>query len=79
MRVLQAQNRSGPLISIIASLPGGYLDYKTGSNLGVTNAATVAMPAPTNAMNGSNKNCGNWYTVSPSFSRQYLHAFIFVG
>ena len=44
--------------------PGGSLNYSINTNLSITTAATVAVPAPTNALNGSTRNCGDWYTVS---------------
>ena len=48
------------------SPPGGLLNYTTETNLSVTTAASIVAPAPTNAMTGSNRDCAEWYTVSPS-------------
>lgn len=43
--------------------PGGSLNPSSSTNLSVSTAATVAASVPTNAMTGSNKDCGDWYTV----------------
>ncbi|KAI9823660.1 MAG: hypothetical protein M1826_007678 [Phylliscum demangeonii] len=48
---------------VCVSPPGGYLDSGTRSNVSTATAATAAVPAPTNAMLGSNRKCGNWYTI----------------
>lgn len=56
------------------SPPGGTIDYATNDNSSITTAATVAAPEPTNAMKGSNKNCGNWYIVSLKSRRHLLYA-----
>ncbi|KAL5342008.1 hypothetical protein BJX70DRAFT_12018 [Aspergillus crustosus] len=48
------------------SPPGGYLNSSnmdTANSTGYTGGATAALPVPTNAMNGSNTDCGGWYTV----------------
>ena len=51
------------LIKLQHRPPGGYTNSKTNSTVTQTTVATVAAPAPTNAMDGSNRNCGDWYTV----------------
>lgn len=47
--------------------PGGYLNHTTdmSGNSTVQNPTSItsAVPAPTNALNGSTTNCGLWYTV----------------
>ncbi|KAJ0424778.1 hypothetical protein BJY00DRAFT_308683 [Aspergillus carlsbadensis] len=51
---------------VCVSPPGGYLNTTatvTATSPGWTGSATTALPVPTNAMNGSNTDCGNWYTV----------------
>lgn len=48
------------------SPPGGYLNSTaslTNGSTGYMGGATTAVPAPTNAMTGTHKNCGQWYTV----------------
>jgi hypothetical protein len=47
--------------------PGGFLDSSNTSPGGASASATVTAPVPTNAMDGSNRDCGTWYTVSESF------------
>ncbi|KAL4943095.1 hypothetical protein BDV06DRAFT_234966 [Aspergillus oleicola] len=51
---------------VCVSPPGGYLNSlttDTANSTGYTGGATTALPVPTNAMNGSNTDCGYWYTV----------------
>ncbi|KAL4958979.1 uncharacterized protein BDV14DRAFT_194147 [Aspergillus stella-maris] len=51
---------------VCVSPPGGYLNSSTtdtANSTGYTGGATTALPVPTNAMNGSNTDCGYWYTV----------------
>ncbi|KAF2719531.1 carbohydrate-binding module family 50 protein [Polychaeton citri CBS 116435] len=49
---------------VCVSPPGGYSNYAAPSSQSATTAPpTAAVPAPTNAGAGSNKKCGNWYTV----------------
>ncbi|MCJ1456788.1 hypothetical protein MMC28_007153 [Mycoblastus sanguinarius] len=52
-----------PWISSLCQSSRGLANPSSSSNLSVTTAATVAVPAPTNAMTGSNRDCGNWYTI----------------
>lgn len=59
----------GMLITIPTfSPPGGYLNHTTdmSGNSTVQNPTSItsAVPAPTNALNGSTTDCGLWYTVS---------------
>ncbi|KAG9668275.1 hypothetical protein KCU99_g6485, partial [Aureobasidium melanogenum] len=50
---------------VCLSPPGGELVPTATSNLGggVTVAPTTAAPVPTNAMDGSNRDCGRWYNI----------------
>ncbi|KAJ5426043.1 hypothetical protein N7465_001113 [Penicillium sp. CMV-2018d] len=50
---------------ICVSPPGGYLNHTTDSNPTATTGAgaTGVASAPTNAVEGSNRNCSQWYTV----------------
>ncbi|KAL4739523.1 hypothetical protein BDV11DRAFT_169938 [Aspergillus similis] len=51
---------------VCVSPPGGYLNSSTtdtANSPGSAGGATTALPVPTNAMNGSNTDCGYWYTV----------------
>lgn len=50
---------------VCVSPPGGYLNHTADSTPTVTSGAgtTGVMPAPTNALEGSNRNCSQWYTV----------------
>ncbi|GKZ21588.1 hypothetical protein AbraCBS73388_007489 [Aspergillus brasiliensis] len=51
---------------VCVSPPGGCLNLTvspTNGSTGYTGGATTAVPAPTNAMTGTNKDCGQWYTV----------------
>ncbi|OJJ66409.1 hypothetical protein ASPBRDRAFT_666024 [Aspergillus brasiliensis CBS 101740] len=51
---------------VCVSPPGGYLNFTaspTNGSTGYTGGATTAVPAPTNAMTGTNKDCSQWYTV----------------
>ncbi|MCJ1245494.1 hypothetical protein MMC30_002698 [Trapelia coarctata] len=47
---------------ICISPPGGFYDPTATTNPTASHAIT-AVPAPTNAMTGSNANCGTWYTI----------------
>ncbi|KAL5360255.1 hypothetical protein BJX96DRAFT_184441 [Aspergillus floccosus] len=52
---------------VCVSPPGGYLNSTaspTNGSTGYAGGATTAVPAPTNAMTGSNQNCGQWFTVA---------------
>ncbi|KAE8353839.1 hypothetical protein BDV28DRAFT_132335 [Aspergillus coremiiformis] len=55
--------RNGPFFhgyEVCVSPPGGYLNDTTGT---ATARVTGIVPAPTNAMDGSNRNCSQWYTI----------------
>ncbi|GIC84370.1 uncharacterized protein Aud_000186 [Aspergillus udagawae] len=45
--------------------PGGYLNHTSdGDGSMPTTSVTTPVPVPTNAMTGSNTDCGSWYTVA---------------
>lgn len=49
------------------SPPGGYLNQTAGgsdSSVTATGVTTGLAAVPTNAMDNSNRNCSQWYTVS---------------
>ncbi|KAK3679998.1 hypothetical protein LTR78_000375 [Recurvomyces mirabilis] len=50
---------------VCLSPPGGILTPTATSDLGggVSSAPTAAVPVPSNAMDGSNRNCGKWYNI----------------
>ncbi|CAG8067040.1 unnamed protein product [Penicillium salamii] len=53
---------------VCLSPPGGYLDHTTGGSDSSTNTTATAVATglaavPTNAMDNSNRNCSQWYTV----------------
>jgi hypothetical protein len=59
-------------LQLVLSPPGGYLnhtmsDSSSSSNTTATAVVTGVAAAPTNALDGSNRNCSLWYTVGRPF------------
>jgi hypothetical protein len=47
----------------MSSPPGGFTNVTAPGNSSSPATASTAAPVPTNAMTGSNTNCGKWYQV----------------